>query len=680
MFTVLPLFDGKYRHAVMDATSGEWQAAPSSAWPLPRQAQVITEAHQRWWVMVAVVGALVLVLPAALRSVDQQLTALPGVGMLSAACLAVLAAPLRQHHGTLWRVGIAALTIAGVVVMVFHKPDPAPMTAWWPLQIAWLVGAYLALTAHSTAGVVAVSVGVLGIFASASPVPAGLADTEPTRYLILTGVVAATSILTLGLVARGVVDVLSAGERQAAVNRRHVLEAAEERIRLRARTLATRHIHDHVLYTLQLIAMDRRDVPARDVLAEVTRLRGRLRERGTEMPLGADALTDLIETLSQIVTRQLKVTVRHDGSCAVPPDVANAFYGAVREALRNVERHAEVDEATVSISSRGGAVEVAVVDGGVGFSVGHGFRSARREGRLGLSGSIVGRMLAVGGQAHLASAQGLGTRVTLSWSFPPAQGPAVWRHVTHQRLGRTVGLAAIPFTLLAILQSVLTFPYVPHPWIHLITVLALSVLVHVVLLTRRSRVGASCSSVLIVTACLAVSITTWAGGHVWGMETNAGPLLAVAVVLAIIAVRPWADAAIAAAVAVAAIVVSTAATRPLAELPALIPMVLGLLATTAVGLAGWLAAQRIEEQADVVDRALIWSQESAAVEQAAWDQVTRVLRSVPGDPLSLLSGLDDGRLAADDPEVRAQSCLCERGLRAEITATAHVDLSTHLPT
>lgn len=633
--------------------------------------------------MVAVVGVLVLVLPAALRSVDQQLTALPGVVMLSAACLAVLTAALRQNHGTLWRVGIAALTLAGVVVMVFHEPDPAPMTAWWPLQIVWLVGAYLALTAHSTAGVVVVSIGVLGIFTSASPVPAGLADTEPTRYLILTGVVAATSNLTLGLVARGVVDVLRAGERQAAVNRRQVLEAAEERIGLRARTLATRHIHDHVLYTLQLIAMDRRDVPARDVLAEVSRLRGRLRERGTEMPVGADALTDLIETLSQIVTRRLKVTVRHDGSPAVPPDVANAFYGAVREALRNVERHAEVDEATVSISTRGGAVEVAVVDGGVGFSVGHGLRSARREGRLGLSGSIVGRMLAVGGQAHLASAQGLGTRVTLSWSFPPAQeaqGPAGWRQLTNQRVRRRVGLAAIPFTLLAILQSVLTFPYVPHPWIHLITVLAVSVLVHVVLLTRRSRVGASWSSVLIVTACLVVSITTWASGHVWGMETNAGPLLAVAVVLAIISVRPWADAAIAAAVAVAAIVVSTAATRPLAELPALIPMVLGLLATTTVGLAVWLAAQRIEEQADLVDRALIWSQEAAAVEQAAWDQVTRVSRSVPGDPLSLLAGLDDGRLDAADPKVRAQARLCERGLRAEITATAHVDLSTYLQT
>ena len=341
--------------------------------------------------MVAVVGVLVLVLPAALRSVDQQLTALPGVGMLSAACLAVLTAALRQHHGTLWRVGIAALTLAGVVVMVFHEPDPAPMTAWWPLQIVWLVGAYLALTAHSTAGVVVVSIGVLGIFTSASPVPAGLADTAPTRYLILTGVVAATSNLTLGLVARSVVDVLRAGERQAAVNRRQVLEAAEERIGLRARTLATRHIHDHVLYTLQLIAMDRRDVPARDVLAEVSRLRGRLRERGTEMPVGADA-------------------------------------------------------------------------------------------------------------------------------------------------------------------------------------------------------------------------------------------------------------------------------------------------TTTVGFAVWLAAQRIEEQADLVDRALIWSQEAAAVEQAAWDQVTRVSRSVPGDPLSLLAGLDDGRLDAADPKVRAQACLCERGLRAEITATAHVDLSTSLQT
>ncbi len=96
--------------------------------------------------------------------------------------------------------------------------------------------------------------------------------------------------------------------------------------------------------------------------------------------------------------------------CSVPHDVAEAFTGAMAEALENIARHAETQRATVALREQTSAVEVDVTDKGRGFDPDQpsGFAFGLRE-------DLAGRMAAVGGSATIRSNPGAGTLVHLEW-------------------------------------------------------------------------------------------------------------------------------------------------------------------------------------------------------------------------------------------------------------------------
>lgn len=125
-----------------------------------------------------------------------------------------------------------------------------------------------------------------------------------------------------------------------------------------------------------------------------------------------DSTVDLTAALHTVVGRgQLAVDVRAEDTPLVPASVALAFVRAVREALVNVERHAEVGTAVLSVRGEGERVIVEVADRGVGFHPDEMTRSGR-----GIRSSVVERMVAVGGSATITSRPGAGATVRLVWS------------------------------------------------------------------------------------------------------------------------------------------------------------------------------------------------------------------------------------------------------------------------
>ncbi|GAB2982345.1 sensor histidine kinase [Frigoribacterium salinisoli] len=90
------------------------------------------------------------------------------------------------------------------------------------------------------------------------------------------------------------------------------------------------------------------------------------------------------------------------------PVRAEALAGAVGQCLTNVLRHAGTGRAEIVAYGDEREVTVMVIDDGVGFDP-----ATVDEGRLGLSGSVVGRLARVGGQAQVWSAPGAGTSVVL---------------------------------------------------------------------------------------------------------------------------------------------------------------------------------------------------------------------------------------------------------------------------
>jgi hypothetical protein len=91
---------------------------------------------------------------------------------------------------------------------------------------------------------------------------------------------------------------------------------------------------------------------------------------------------------------------------------------AAREVMNNVDRHAEANLLSITVSPDA----VVCVDDGIGFDPG-----APRSGH-GVTDSIIDRMVRAGGQAQIRSSPGAGTSVELSWphTFPEVDAhPAV---------------------------------------------------------------------------------------------------------------------------------------------------------------------------------------------------------------------------------------------------------------
>jgi hypothetical protein len=97
--------------------------------------------------------------------------------------------------------------------------------------------------------------------------------------------------------------------------------------------------------------------------------------------------------------------------CRVPADIADAFAGAVAEALENVVRYAGTQHAAVRLRDQKDVVRVTVADQG------RGFEPALVSGLgFGLREDLAGRMAAAKGSSAVWSRPGAGTEVHLEWA------------------------------------------------------------------------------------------------------------------------------------------------------------------------------------------------------------------------------------------------------------------------
>lgn len=169
-------------------------------------------------------------------------------------------------------------------------------------------------------------------------------------------------------------------------------------------------LHDTASATFLLVAAHGRDTDPGQV-AEYARHDLKVLTGATGGQTSQDRPVDLNIALRSVVDRSpLTVDVLWREGAVVPASVALALVRAVREALANVERHAGVRDATLSIHVEGGRVVVAVDDVGVGFRLGEVPHSRR-----GIRGSVIERMTAAGGRALVTSRPGAGTSVRLVW-------------------------------------------------------------------------------------------------------------------------------------------------------------------------------------------------------------------------------------------------------------------------
>lgn len=205
--------------------------------------------------------------------------------------------------------------------------------------------------------------------------------------------------------------------------------AAAERARL------ARAVHDGVLQVLALVQRRGGEAAATDPrLAELGRLAGEqeealralIRAQDRVVPPaagGGAAVADLAAALATLESPRVVVSLP-GGTVPLPEAQVAEVRAAVAACLDNVERHAGPEaRAWVLLESLPGAVTVSVRDDGPGIPEGR-LARASAEGRLGVTGSIEGRLRDLGGRADLATGS-WGTEWTLTLPVAPAVPAAV---------------------------------------------------------------------------------------------------------------------------------------------------------------------------------------------------------------------------------------------------------------
>ncbi|MFC4742242.1 MacS family sensor histidine kinase [Gordonia hankookensis] len=199
-----------------------------------------------------------------------------------------------------------------------------------------------------------------------------------------------------------------------------IAAATEERERL------SREVHDGVLQVLALIARRGREIGG--PTTELAELAGEQERALRKLVSDADRIgisrtgisrtgTERTADLGAILRRS--ATERVSVSAPATPVVvdvvvAEEIRAAVRNVLDNVIHHAGASaQAFVLLEDLGDRVVVSVRDDGVGIPAGR-VEEARRQGRMGISTSIVGRVEALGGTAILDSGPGAGTEWELT--------------------------------------------------------------------------------------------------------------------------------------------------------------------------------------------------------------------------------------------------------------------------
>lgn len=189
------------------------------------------------------------------------------------------------------------------------------------------------------------------------------------------------------------------------VSRREAQSAAAER----AATEERRLLHDEIIAALVSIEHSGPTGDSRRA-AEVARRARRTLFLETPQARAADMPGWLFDSSDVSLPVTLEIDPTLSMTDALPAHVTIAMTGAVNEALRNVERHAQARSVRVMIEpfGRRGA-RVTITDDGRGLDATH-------SAGFGIKQSIIGRLEGVGGTAFIHSADGGGTKVELTWS------------------------------------------------------------------------------------------------------------------------------------------------------------------------------------------------------------------------------------------------------------------------
>jgi len=137
-----------------------------------------------------------------------------------------------------------------------------------------------------------------------------------------------------------------------------------------------------------------------------------------------DSLAHLVEYISQYANsffRGSQIRCRQDLPATVPDwvlpsEFRHHLFLATKEALNNIQKHAQATEVWIRVTFHPPQLELIVEDNGTGFSTAE--ANASRDGLK----NMRSRLAAVGGTCHISSETGKGTRLVMTVTLPKVDG------------------------------------------------------------------------------------------------------------------------------------------------------------------------------------------------------------------------------------------------------------------
>jgi len=225
--------------------------------------------------------------------------------------------------------------------------------------------------------------------------------------------------VALAMASRRLGKLLDAAGLAAELETRRI---AAHNARTRERRRIDALIHDNVLSVLLASAVGGAESVVGDQARRALRQIERYGVDGVPEPVTAAQLVSELHSITAEIAPGAEFRYEVKGELSPPAEITAALEEAMAEALRNSVLHAAPDAAphagdatrAVHLHLDDGGIAIVVMDDGVGF-----VPEAVPTARLGVSVSIVGRMLGVpGGYAAIESDLGRGTTVRIGWVAP----------------------------------------------------------------------------------------------------------------------------------------------------------------------------------------------------------------------------------------------------------------------
>lgn len=209
-----------------------------------------------------------------------------------------------------------------------------------------------------------------------------------------------------------------------------LIDAQERQARMIARDLHDVFGQELAAVNLGLAGLERAVAAHEQTASSFRKLRDRIGQLGEDLhKLSRQLHPSIVHDLGIVAALErecalfaeqhgIPVAFSADEIASITPDAAVALYRITQEALRNIGRHAQAQEVTVTLQVDDGMIVLTMADVGNGFDIAY----ANRKGGLGLV-SMEERAALLGGSVDVRSEPGVGTTVKARIPLDSARRP-----------------------------------------------------------------------------------------------------------------------------------------------------------------------------------------------------------------------------------------------------------------